>query len=77
VLRYLDCGLYENDFARVRYAEFHEEYLLAFSCKTRELCPSCGGQMMVVAFIVEHEIVDRILRHLERKDERRERAPPS
>jgi len=61
----------------VRYAECHEEYLLAFSCKTRELCPSCGGQMMVVAFIVEHEIVDRILRHLERKDERRERAPPS
>ena len=77
MLRYLDCGLYENGFARVRYAECHEEYLLAFSCKTRELCPSCGGQMMVVAFIVEHEIVDRILRHLERKDERRERAPPS
>ena len=35
------------------------------------------GQMKVIAFITEHEMVDAILRHLERKDQRRERAPPS
>jgi len=39
-------------------------------------CPSCGGEMKVVAFITEHEVVDRILRHLKRTEERRQRAPP-
>ena len=32
--------------------------------------------MKVIAFITEHDVVDAILRHLERKEERRERAPP-
>jgi hypothetical protein len=44
VLRYLDCGLFENGFARIRCPECAEEYLLAFSCKTRELCPSCAAK---------------------------------
>ena len=39
--------------------------------------PSCGGEMNVIAFITEHEIVDAILRHLKRREERRERVPPS
>jgi hypothetical protein len=43
VRRYLDCGLFENGFARIRCPECSEEYLLAFSCKTRELCPSKIG----------------------------------
>lgn len=41
------------------------------------VCPSCGGEMQVIAFIIEHEVVDAILRHLKRKEERRERAPLS
>ena len=44
VRRYLDCGLFENGFARVRCPDCHAEYLLAFSCKTRELCPSCAAR---------------------------------
>ena len=44
VRRYLDCGLYENGFARVRCPDCREEYLLAFSCKTRDLCPSCAAK---------------------------------
>jgi hypothetical protein len=44
VLRYLDCGLFENGFARIRCPECAEEYLLAFSCKARELCPSCAAK---------------------------------
>ena len=44
VRRYLDCGLYENGFARVQCPDCHEEYLLAFSCKTRKLCPSCAAR---------------------------------
>ena len=41
------------------------------------VCPSCGGKMKVVAFIIEHEVVDKILRHLKRRGEgQRERGPP-
>jgi hypothetical protein len=34
VRRYLDCGLFEKGFARVRRPDCCEEYLLAFSGKT-------------------------------------------
>ncbi len=41
------------------------------------VCPSCDGEMKVVAFISEHAVVDKILRHLRRRDElERERGPP-
>ncbi len=39
VCRYLDCGLFENGFARVRCPDCTEEFLLAFSCKTRVCVP--------------------------------------
>jgi len=29
------------------------------------ICPRCGGRMRVVAFLTEHAVVDRIIRHLE------------
>jgi len=41
------------------------------------VCPSCGAEMKVIAFITERDVVDAIQRHLERKEERRERGPPS
>ena len=44
VKRYLDCGLFHNGFARIQCPDCHEEYLLAFSCKTRDLCPSCAAK---------------------------------
>ena len=44
VRRYLDCGLFENGFARVRCPDCTEEYLLAFSCQTRSFCPPCGAK---------------------------------
>jgi len=31
VRRFLDCGLFDNGFARIRCSSCHEEYLLAFS----------------------------------------------
>ena len=39
------------------------------------VCRSCGSEMKVIAFITEHDVVDAILRHLQRKEEAR--APPS
>ena len=39
--RYLDCGIFDHGVARVRYPECRHEFLVAFSCKLRGLCPSC------------------------------------
>ena len=60
VRRYLDCGLYENGFARIRCPECAKEYLLAFSCKTRELCPSCAAKRSAAtaALLVEDVLED-------------------
>ena len=76
VKRYLDCGLYENGFARVQCPDCHAEYLLAFSCKTRELCPSCSGEMRIIAFIVDHDVVDAILRRIAKTEAQSPRGPP-
>jgi hypothetical protein len=40
------------------------------------VCPSCGSEMRVVAFILDHEVVDAILRYLERTGRHPERGPP-
>ena len=41
------------------------------------VCPTCGSEMKVIAFIIEHDVVDAILRHLERKEAQGARGPPS
>ena len=41
------------------------------------VCPSCGSEMKVIAFITEHDVVDAILRHLERKEGQEARGPPN
>jgi len=46
VARFLDCGVLEAGFARVRCPECRAEYLLAFSCKTRCFCPSCHAKRL-------------------------------
>lgn len=42
VMKYLDCGLFEPGFARAVCPKCRFEFLVAFSCKGRGLCPSCG-----------------------------------
>ncbi len=60
-LRYLDCGLFENGFARIRCPDCAEEYLLAFSCKTRELCPSCAGKRSAAtAAVLAEEVFEDV-----------------
>jgi ribosomal protein S27E len=44
IARYLDCGILENGFARVRCGDCRKDVLVAFSCKGRGLCPSCGAK---------------------------------
>ncbi len=44
---YLKCGRLEHGFLRVRCDICHAEHLVAFSCKRRGFCPSCGARRMV------------------------------
>jgi hypothetical protein len=61
VARYLDCGIPEMGFARLRCDSCHRERLLTFSCRTRQLCPSCGAKRGVIfgAFLRE-EVVEPV-----------------
>jgi ribosomal protein S27E len=43
---YLKCGRLEHGFLRVRCDSCHAEHLVAFSCKRRGFCPSCGARRM-------------------------------
>ena len=43
---YLKCGRLERGFLRVRCTACHQERLVAFSCKRRAFCPSCGARRM-------------------------------
>lgn len=44
---FLKCGRLEYGFLRVRCESCHHEKLVAFSCKRRGFCPSCGARRMV------------------------------
>lgn len=43
---YLRCGVLEHGFLRVVCAQCRAERLVAFSCKKRGFCPSCGARRM-------------------------------
>ena len=54
--KFLTCGILEHGFVRVRCATCPNEKLVAFSCKTRGICPSCTARRMATtaAHLVEH-----------------------
>jgi hypothetical protein len=55
---FLECGILSYGFLRVRCAECGHEKLVAFSCKRRGICPSCGGRRMAetAAWLVDRVI---------------------
>jgi hypothetical protein len=57
---YLDCGILDNGFARVRCGACRAEFLVAFSCKCRGLCPSCAAKRAaaLAAFLREDVLAD-------------------
>jgi hypothetical protein len=55
---YLACGILAHGFLRVRCDACGCDRLVAFSCKGRGFCPSCGGRRM--ADTAAH-LVDRVL----------------
>ncbi len=48
---YLACGRLQGGFARIRCAGCGAEHLLAFSCRTRNLCPSCQSKRSAVGAV--------------------------
>jgi hypothetical protein len=55
---YLRCGRLEHGFLRVRCESCHAERLVAFSCKRRGFCPSCGARRMAESAAL---LVDEVL----------------
>ena len=55
---FLECGVLAHGFLRVRCAECAHEKLVAFSCKRRGFCPSCGARRMAesAAYLVDRVI---------------------
>jgi len=45
---FLDCGRLQGGFARIRCPKCRREHLLAFSCRTRNLCSSCQAKRSVL-----------------------------
>lgn len=55
---YLRCGVLAHGFARARCPTCGHDLFVAFSCKLREICPSCGGRRMSETAA---KLVDRVL----------------
>lgn len=55
---YLRCGRLEHGFLRMRCDTCHAEHLVAFSCKRRGFCRSCGARRMAESAAL---LVDEIL----------------
>jgi hypothetical protein len=55
---FLECGILAHGFLRLRCADCAHEKLVAFSCKRRGFCPSCGARRMAetAAHLVDHVI---------------------
>jgi hypothetical protein len=58
---YLRCGILDHGFLRVRCERCGETTVVAFSCKGRGFCPSCGGRRMTE--LAAH-LVERVLPHV-------------
>ena len=61
---YLNCGRLEYGFLRVKCDACRHEKLVAFSCKRRGFCPSCGARRMAetAAHLVEHVLPEQPIR---------------
>ena len=61
---YLKCGRLEHGFLRVQCEICHAEHLVAFSCKRRGFCPSCGARRMAesAALLVDEVLPEQPMR---------------
>jgi hypothetical protein len=61
---YLKCGRLEYGFIRVQCTDCHKDGLVAFSCKRRGFCPSCGARRMAesAALLVDDVLPEQPIR---------------
>lgn len=54
--KYLECGIFALGFARARCGDCGHDFLVAFSCKGRGVCPSCTTRRMAetAAHLTDH-----------------------
>jgi hypothetical protein len=54
--RYLECGILAHGFARAFCEACQHDFLIAFSCKGRGVCPACNARRMVetAAHLADH-----------------------
>ena len=55
---FLECGILAHGFLRARCGECFAEKLVAFSCKRRGFCPSCGVRRMADT---AHHLVEAVI----------------
>ena len=55
---FLECGILTHGFLRLHCGDCGHDKLVAFSCKRRSFCPSCGARhtAQTVSHLVEHVI---------------------
>ena len=86
--RYLECGILAHGFARAHCDECGHDFLIAFSCKGRGVCPSCNTRRMAetAAHLTDHVFprlpvrqwvlsVPKRLRYFLQRDSLREHSP--
>jgi ribosomal protein S27E len=63
--RYLRCGVLAHGFLRVVCSACRHEMLVAFSCKCRATCPSCGARRActTAAHLIDDVLPDVPMRH--------------
>ena len=61
---YLRCGILAHGFLRAKCTSCPHEMLVAFSCKKRGFCPSCGARRMAetAAHLVDHVLPHKNIR---------------
>ena len=59
--RYLECGILAHGFARARCGQCGHDFLIAFSCKGRGVCPWCNARRMVATAA---QLTDHVLPRL-------------
>ena len=54
--KYLECGIFAHGFARAWCDDCGHDYIVAYSCKGRGICPSCNTRRMVetAAHLTDH-----------------------
>ena len=56
--RYLTCGMLSEGFTRIRCPDCGKDMIVAFSCGSRTVCPSCAGRRMAASAM---HLVDKVL----------------